>query len=275
MIQGVNMSSIGFIGAGNMAQSIINGIIQAGQFAPADVMVSDISGDRIIELFKMYGVTGVSNNTAIAQKADIIVLSVKPQVMAGVLEEIKGSIKENSVVISIAAGITVDAISNVLGDVQVIRVMPNTPALVSEGMSGLYSPNASDNTMQNALKIFSAIGKAVIVDKEDLINAVTAVSGSGPAYFFLLMEEMIKTAQKLGLPEDTATELVLQTAKGASILAEIAQLNGESAEELRRKVTSPGGTTEAAINTFKDAQIGKLVEKALTAAYDKSKKLSE
>ena len=274
MIQGENMSSIGFIGAGNMAQAIINGIIQAGQFAPADIMVSDISGDRIIDLFKMYGVTGVSNNTAIAQKADIIVLSVKPQVMAGVLEEIKGSIKENSVVISIAAGITVDAISKVLGDAQIIRVMPNTPSLVSEGMSGLYSPNASDNTMQNALKIFSAIGKAVIVGNEDLIDAVTAISGSGPAYFFLLMEEMIKTAQKLGLPEDTATELVLQTAKGASILAEIAQLNGESAEELRRKVTSPGGTTEAAINTFKDGHIDKLVEKALTAAYDKSKKLS-
>ena len=128
--------------------------------------------------------------------------------------------------------------------------------------------------MQNALEIFSAIGKAVIVDKEDLIDAVTAVSGSGPAYFFLLMEEMIKSAQKLGLPEDTATQLVLQTAKGASILAEIAQLNGESAEELRRKVTSPGGTTEAAINTFKNGQIDKLVEKALTAAYDKSKELS-
>ena len=274
MIQGENMSSIGFIGAGNMAQAIINGIIQAGQFAPADIMVSDINGDRIIDLSNMYGVTGVSNNTAIAQKADIIVLSVKPQVMAGVLEEIKDSIKENSVVISIAAGITINAISKILGDAQVIRVMPNTPSLVSEGMSGLYSPNASDNTMQNALKIFSAIGKAVIVGNEDLIDAVTAISGSGPAYFFLLMEEMIKTAQKLGLPEDTATELVLQTAKGASILAEIAQLNGESAEELRRKVTSPGGTTEAAINTFKDGHIDKLVEKALTAAYDKSKKLS-
>ncbi|MCF7956583.1 MAG: pyrroline-5-carboxylate reductase, partial [Phycisphaerae bacterium] len=216
------MSSIGFIGAGNMAQAIINGIIQAGQFAPADVMVSDISGDRIIELFKMYGVTGVSNNTAIVQKADIIVLSVKPQVMASVLEEIKSSIKENSVVISIAAGITVDTISKTLGNVQIIRVMPNTPSLVSEGMSGLYSPNASDNTMQNALEIFSPIGKAVMDDDEDLIDAVTAISGSGPAYFFLLMEEMIKSAQKLGLTEDTATELVLQTAKGASILAEIA-----------------------------------------------------
>ncbi|MBW8015318.1 MAG: pyrroline-5-carboxylate reductase [Planctomycetes bacterium] len=268
------MSSIGFIGAGNMAQALINGIIQADQFAPADVLVSDISGERLVWLAKKYGVVAVSNNTAIADKADIIVLSVKPQVMAGVLEEIKNSVKKTSVVISIAAGITVAAISEALGDIQVIRVMPNTPSLVSEGMSGLYSPNASDNTMQNALEIFSAVGKAVIVEKEDLIDAVTAISGSGPAYFFLLMEEMIKTAQKLGLPEDIATDLVLQTAKGAAILAEIAQFNGESAEELRRKVTSPGGTTEAAINTFKNAQLDKLVEKALTAAYDKSKELS-
>lgn len=268
------MSLIGFIGAGNMAQALINGIIESGQFAPADVLVSDISNDRLILLVKKYGVIAVSNNTDIAKKADIIVLSVKPQVMSGVLGEIKDSIKEKSVVISIAAGVTVAAISKHLGNVQIIRVMPNTPALVSEGMSGLYSPNASDNTMQNALEIFNGIGKAVIVDKEDLIDAVTAVSGSGPAYFFLVMEEMIKSAKKLGLAEDIATELVLQTAKGASILAEIAQLNGESAEELRRKVTSPGGTTEAAINTFKNGGINVLVEKALTAAYDKSKELS-
>lgn len=268
------MSSIGFIGAGNMAQALIDGIIQAGKFAPSNIMISDISGDRLIWLAKRYGVVAVSNNTVIAQKADIIVLSVKPQVMGGVLEEIKSSIKDDSVIISIAAGITIDSISKVLGNVQTIRVMPNTPSLVSEGTSGLYSPNASDNTMQNAFEIFSAIGKAVIVDKEDLIDAVTAVSGSGPAYFFLLMEEMIKTAQKLGLQKDIATELVLQTAKGAAILAEIAQLNGESADELRRKVTSPGGTTEAAINTFKENSIDKLVEKALTAAYDRSKELS-
>ena len=268
------MSSIGFIGAGNMAQAIINGIIQAQQFAPADVMVSDISGDRLVWLAKKYGVTAVSNNTAIADNADIIVLSVKPQIMAGVLEEIKPSIKKTSVVISIAAGITIDSISQILGDTQIIRVMPNTPSLVSEGMSGLYSPNASDNTMQNALEIFSAIGKAVIVDKEDLIDAVTAVSGSGPAYYFLMMEEMVKSGQKLGLSQEIATKLVIQTAKGAAILAEIAQLNGETAEELRRKVTSPGGTTEAAINSFKDDNIDKLVEKAMTAAYDKSKELS-
>jgi pyrroline-5-carboxylate reductase len=268
------MSSIGFIGAGNMAQALINGIIEARHYAPADVFVSDISGDRLIWLAKKYGVIAVSSNKDIAKKADIIVLSVKPQVMAGVLEEIKDSIKNTSVVISIAAGITIASISKVLGDVEVIRVMPNTPALVSEGMSGLYSPNASDNTMQNAMEIFAGIGKAVIVDKEDLIDAVTAISGSGPAYYFLLMEEMIKSAKTLGLPEDIATELVLQTAKGASILAEIAQLNGESAEELRRKVTSPGGTTEAAINTFKDGDIDKLVQKALTAAYNKSKELS-
>jgi len=268
------MSSIGFIGAGNMAQALINGIIQAGQFAPKDILVSDINEERLKWLNKEYGVTPVSANTDIAQKADILVLSVKPHIMPGVLQEIKGTIKETSVVISIAAGITIDSISQALGDIQIIRVMPNTPSLVSEGMSGLYSPNASDKTMQNALEIFSAIGKAVIVGKEDLIDVVTAVSGSGPAYYFLIMEEMVKSAQKLGLSEDIATQMVIQTAKGAAILAEIAQINGETAEELRRKVTSPGGTTEAAINTFKDGEINKLVEKAMKAAYDRSKELS-
>lgn len=268
------MSKIGFIGAGNMAQALINGIIQAGSFQPQDIIISDIDGDRITELFKKYGVTGASNNSAVVQKADIIVLSVKPQVIASVLDEIKDSVRKDSVVISIAAGITVDTIAKALGDIEIIRVMPNTPSLVSEGMSGLFSPNASKVTMRKALDIFEGIGKAVIVDKEQLIDAVTAVSGSGPAYFFLLIEEMIKSAQKLGLPVDIATELVLQTAKGASILAEIAQKNGESAEELRRKVTSPGGTTEAAVNTFKNGSIDNLVQNALTAAYDRSRELS-
>ena len=141
-------------------------------------------------------------------------------------------------------------------------------------MSALFSPNADEQAMQAAVELFSAVGKAVVVDSEDLIDAVTAVSGSGPAYYFLMMEEMIKAGEKLGLSPDTATQLVLQTAKGASLLAEIAKENGETVEELRRKVTSPGGTTEAAINVFKNEEFGSLVCKALTAARDRGRELS-
>ena len=267
------MSVIGFIGSGNMAEALVRGIISAGKFVSSDIMVSDIRPKRLEELKERYGVT-TAKNTEITQTADIIVLSVKPQMMSLVLKEIKGNVKERAVIVSIAAGITVEAISDVLGEIPIIRVMPNTPALISEGMSGLYSPNASDETMALVKDVFSAVGKAVVVDKEDLIDAVTAISGSGPAYYFLLMEEMTKTARQLGLSEETAVQLVLQTAKGASSLAEIAQSHGQTAEELRMKVTSPGGTTEAAVNTFKDGNFSKLVSKALTAAYHKSKELS-
>jgi len=268
------MAKIGFIGAGNMAEALIKGIIAAGQYASADVMVSDIRPERLEQLNSQYGVTAVSDNTDITSAVDIVVLSVKPQVMAEVLDGLKGTFKKDAVVISIAAGITTTAISDIIGDMTIIRVMPNTPALVGEGMSGLYSANADDKTLQSAQSLFSSAGKAVLVDSEDLIDAVTAVSGSGPAYYFLMIEEMIKAGTELGLPIDTATELVLQTAKGSSLLAEIAKNNGETAEELRRKVTSPGGTTEAAINVFKKEEFGSIVSKALTAARDRGRELS-
>lgn len=268
------MAKIGFIGAGNMAEALIRGIIAAGQFVPADVLVSDIRPERFELLTDQYGVTAVSANSDITAAADVVVLSVKPQVMADVLKGVKGTFKKDAVVISIAAGITTAGILDVIGEMTIIRVMPNTPALVGEGMSALFSPNADEQAMQAAVELFSAVGKAVVVDSEDLIDAVTAVSGSGPAYYFLMMEEMIKAGEKLGLSPDTATQLVLQTAKGASLLAEIAKENGETVEELRRKVTSPGGTTEAAINVFKNEEFGLLVCKALTAARDRGRELS-
>jgi pyrroline-5-carboxylate reductase len=268
------MDTIGFIGSGNMAEALIKGIITAGVYLADNVLICDILSERLKYLSGEYKVKPAKNNIALAGSVDVLVLSVKPQNMDEVLSEIKGKLKEGVVVISIAAGITTSKISAALGEVPIIRVMPNTPALVGEGASALFAKNVSAEAMALATKVFGAVGRAVVVEREELIDAVTAVSGSGPAYFFLLMEEMIKAGRSLGLDEATAKELVLQTAKGAALLAEQADGRGETAGELRRKVTSPGGTTEAALKVFSEQEFSALVTTALTAARDRSKKLS-
>jgi len=268
------MNTIGFVGSGNMAEALIKGIIAAQLYQPKNVMMADVRAERLELLAAEYNVRPVENNTALTAAADVVVLSIKPQNMDDVLNEIKGTLKRDSLVISIAAGITTTKIAAALGDIPIIRVMPNTPALVGEGASALFAKNAGAESMALAMKVFGAVGKAVVVDREELIDAVTAVSGSGPAYFFLLAEEMIKAGEKLGLDEATAKKLVLQTAKGAALLAEQADGRGETAAQLRRKVTSPGGTTEAALKVFAERQFSKLVTQALTAARDRSKELS-
>jgi len=269
------VDTIGFVGSGNMAEALIKGIIAAKIYAPENIFVSDIRLERL-ELFAgKYGVSAVQNNAELAKKSEIIVLSIKPQNMTDALESIKDTVGEVALVISIAAGIKVEKIAAVLGDMAIIRVMPNTPALVGEGASALFANEKAKLLIDNAMEIFSAVGKAVVVEDEDLIDSVTAVSGSGPAYYFLLMEEMIKAGAKLGLPEDVAKDLVLQTAKGAGLLAVEADKNNESPAELRRKVTSPGGTTEAALKVFAEGKIGELISAALTRARDRGRELSK
>jgi len=265
------MTTIGFIGSGNMAGALIKGIIAAKIFEPCDIFIADVDKGRLGEMAGEYKVTTALSNAALAGQADTVVLSVKPQNMSDVLSEIKGAVKKDALVISIAAGVTVAKIANVLADVEIVRVMPNTPALIGQGASAMFSANASADSMKKVQQIFAAVGKAVVVDSEDMIDAVTALSGSGPAYFFLLIEEMIKAAQKLGLSLQTATELALQTAKGAAILA---QQSEDTPAELRKKVTSPGGTTQAALNVFAEKKFDELVNEALTAAYNRSKELS-
>jgi pyrroline-5-carboxylate reductase len=269
------MKTIGFIGAGNMAQALLEGILTAGLFQKENVWASDVRPERLVEWKAQYGIQPASNNTQLTAEADIVVLSVKPQIMADVLDGIAGTFKDGALVISIAAGITTDAIKSKLGPVQIVRVMPNTPALVGAGASGLYNASASQDGLKTALDICASVGRAVVVEDENLIDAVTAVSGSGPAYFFLLMEEMIKAGVQLGLTEDAAKTLVLQTAKGAALLAESAQQRGEDPAILRQKVTSPGGTTEAALKVMNENKLGQIVLKALTAARNRGQELSK
>jgi len=269
------MSIIGFVGGGNMAEALIKGIIAAGLYKPENIFVSDIRPERLDFLAKEYHVQPVDKNANLAARVNILVLSVKPQNMAEALDSIKDAIKQETLIISIAAGVRTAKIAAALGDIAIVRVMPNTPALIGQGASALFANDKAKPMLDKAMAIFSAVGRAVVVEDEDLIDAVTAVSGSGPAYFFLLMEEMIKAGSQLGLPDDVAKDLVLQTAKGAGLLAVEADKKGESPAVLRRKVTSPGGTTEAALKVFAEGRISELVSAAITRARDRGRELAK
>ena len=268
------MDKIGFVGGGNMAEALIRGIIAAKVYPPENIHVSDIRPERLEYLAGEYHVKTAANNSSLAAEMDILVLSVKPQNMAEMLQGIKGSLNRDALIISIAAGIRTQKISAILGQLPIVRVMPNTPALIGEGASALYANDLARPMLRQAERIFASVGLAVFVEDEGLIDAVTAVSGSGPAYYFLLMEEMTKAATRLGLEQQVATELVLQTAKGAALLAKEAQKRGETPAQLRKKVTSPGGTTEAALKVFAEGSFGPLVEAALKKACERSKELS-
>jgi pyrroline-5-carboxylate reductase len=268
------VSTIGFVGAGNMAEALVKGIIAANIYARQQVFVSDIRPERVIFVANKYGLVVARTNAEIAERAETIVLSVKPQNMDEALQSIKDAVKKENLVISIAAGIRTARISAVLGDIPIVRAMPNTPALIGQGACALFANDKAKPMLQRAKSIFSAVGKTVVVDDEDLIDAVTAVSGSGPAYYFLLMEEMIRAGIELGLSSDIAKDLVLQTAKGAALLAVESDKQGETPAVLRQKVTSPGGTTEAALKVFAEGQLGPLVEAALKRACQRSRELS-
>ncbi len=268
------MDTIGFIGAGNMAEAFIKGIISSGMYPPEMVMASDVRQERLEYLTNEYGIKTTLDNIELVDHAKVVFLSVKPQNMARMLDGIAGKLKKDALVISIAAGITTDYLEKRLGDVQIIRTMPNTPAMVGQGATAIYNRSAGSSALKRAVELFSAVGKALVIDDEELIDAVTAVSGSGPAYFFLLMEEMVRSAKELGLASDVAEELVYQTARGVGVMAGIARDRGESPAELRRKVTSPGGTTAAAIQVFGEGNFGRIVSAAIARARDRGRELS-
>lgn len=264
-------TTIGFIGAGNMANSLIRGLLAKGVSASA-IIAADVDSAKLDQLSAECGIRS-EENQSLVKAADIVVLAVKPQVMEQVCSSI--SLKsESTLVVSVAAGITIDQLQSWLGTQSaIVRCMPNTPALVGKGASGLYA-NAQVNEQQKALAtaLMESVGISVWVSSEEDIDSVTAVSGSGPAYYFLFMEAMQEAATELGLDDDTAKQLIYQTAIGA---AELAMQSSDSTAELRRKVTSPGGTTERAINAFEDGKLRTLVKTALQAAKDRSIELAE
>jgi len=263
--------SIGFIGGGNMARSIIGGLV-ADTSLNLSIQAFDNSKETLGKLKADFSIIPASSNQALVDQCDVIVLSVKPQVMKSVLTEIDAS-NSKAVYLSIAAGLTINSLTKWLGsDVAVIRSMPNTPALVQAGATGLYANKLVSSEQKDfANIIMKAIGIALWVDSEDLLDSVTALSGSGPAYYFLVMEAMQAAAETLGLDAKTARQLTEQTALGA---AKLAAQSDEELSTLRQRVTSPGGTTERAINTFMENQLPEIFGKAMQAAYDRSKELA-
>ena len=264
---------IGFIGGGNMASSLINGLIQSGHSA-AHIWVFDIDHNATLSLSQNFGVNIADDNLAIAEAVDVVVLAVKPQALPVVARNISQSVVHNRpLVISIAAGISEQSLANWLGNtIAIVRCMPNTPALVRTGATALHANGQVTPEQRNlAESILRSVGLSLWVTHEKELDAVTAISGSGPAYFFLLMEAMENTAVELGLSAETARLLIQQTALGA---AKIALEASESPEQLRNRVTSPGGTTEQAIKTFEQGNFGQLVANALHAAYNRAIELS-
>jgi pyrroline-5-carboxylate reductase len=264
--------NISFIGGGNMAEALISGLIRAGH-RPDHLTVSDVKEDRLAHLREAYHVTTRTDNDQTAAMADMVVLAVKPQAMQEVCKSLKGRFSPSATVISIAAGLGTERLHHWLGlDVNLVRVMPNTPCLVGAGMSVLYAePSVSAEHRRRAEYVLSAAGEIAWVENEDLLHAVTAVSGSGPAYYFLLSEIIEAAGVSLGLPEELASRLVQQTAYGAGrMLVE----SGRRAADLRRQVTSPGGTTQEALDMMYDRGLPDIIRAAIQAAEKRSKSLA-
>lgn len=266
-------ANITFIGGGNMAASLIGGLI-ADHVPPSQLCVTDPNSERLAQLAAQFGVRTTTDNTACLAEADVVVLAVKPQILHAVCTALAGKLPPGVLVISVAAGVRSAAIARWLGDEQaaVVRAMPNTPALLQSGATGLFaSPGVSEEQHDLAESILRAAGLTVWLDEEAQMDTVTALSGSGPAYFFRIMEALEKAATELGLDEQTAHLLTLQTALGA---AKMAIESREPVATLRERVTSPGGTTEAGLGVLAEADIDALMKQVLTAARSRAEELA-
>ena len=264
--------TLGFLGAGNMAGALLRGTVGRGLLAPGSVWTCDIDPARREDLARELGVHATGDASELARRTRTIVLAVKPQVVPEALDALRGHVGGDHLLISIAAGIPTDALAARLGDaVRWMRVMPNTPALVGAGAAAVArGPRATDADAAAALALMEAVGLAVEVDERDL-DAVTALSGSGPAYVFRVMEILTETAVEMGLEADVARRLTLQTVLGA---ARLAAESDETPKELRRRVTSPGGTTEAALAVFAERGLDNVLRAGLLRARDRSRELA-
>lgn len=268
----MSTATIGFIGGGNMAASIIGGLLTSGVDA-RQLRAGDPSQESLDRLASLGPITTSQDNLDIIPGCDVLVMAVKPQLMkvvcAGIADTVQAS---KPLIISIAAGVTSDSLNHWLGgNLAIVRCMPNTPALLRCGATGLFANTAvSETQRQQAQQILDAVGLALWVEQESELDAVTAVSGSGPAYFFLMMEAMQASGEALGLSPDVAKQLSQQTALGA---ARMALESDVDVAELRRRVTSPKGTTERAITIFEDGGFRALVQQALQGAADRADEL--
>tara|TARA_R110002095_G_scaffold97794_9_gene85868 strand:- start:82 stop:909 length:828 start_codon:yes stop_codon:yes gene_type:complete len=270
----MNKQQIGFIGGGNMASSLIGGLVSNG-YPAENITVSDLDADKLAYLSDIFGINSTQDSNQLVLQSDILVLAVKPQHMQSVADIIKISVqKKKPVVVSIAAGIRINALQRWLGgELPVVRCMPNTPALVKAGATGLFANEEVKEEQKDQVEsLLRAVGVTVWLAEEGDLDSVTALSGSGPAYFFMVMEALEAAAIEAGLDQKTAQLLTQETALGA---AKMALESSESAAVLRQRVTSPGGTTERAIGVMEERGLQGIFREALLAAKERSVELSD
>lgn len=274
--------TIGFLGAGNLAEALIRGLLESRAVSAAQILASDKVTDRLLHMAEAFEIKVVNENFEAARSADIVFLTVKPADAAGVLKEIAPEMDEGKLIISVAAGLRTERIFDMLGEVPgttglphpvpVVRAMPNTPALVGEGMTALFAGGGATEThVSLARAVFDAVGRVIVVDEEDLLDGVTGLSGSGPAYVFLFMEALVEGGVKCGLNRKDAEVLALQTTLGA---ARLAFESPKGLADLRKMVTSPGGTTVEGLKKLDELGFARAVTEAVEAAAKRARELS-
>lgn len=264
---------IAFIGGGVMGEAMISGLISQTSAEPEAITVSDVDQDRLRVLAERHAIQGVAENRQAIRGKDIVVLSVKPQVLPEVTDSLRGEIQPGQLVVSIIAGARIETLSRQLGHDCIVRVMPNTPAQIGEGIS-VWTATTAVNSAQKemARTTLTALGKEIYVADEKYIDMATAVSGSGPAYIFLMIEALVDAAVHIGMPRKMSSELVLQTMLGS---ARIAEVSGKHPAELRNMVTSPGGTTAAGLLRLEEGGLRAILTQAIIAAYERAKDLGK
>ena len=262
---------VGFIGGGNMGEALIRGLIGANLVKPDFITATDVRADRAKELIDQFGVTAHSDNARCVRDADVVILAVKPQIMSDVLRDIAAAVEARHLLISIAAGVTTASIRAALGkDARIIRVMPNTPALVLQGAAAIAKGKGLErDDLATAQEIFGAVGRAVVLD-EELMDAVTGLSGSGPAYVAIVIESLADGGVKMGLDRATAMTLATQTVLGA---AQLLLETGLHPGALKDMVASPGGTTIAGISALEEGGIRTTFIRAVERATQRSREL--
>ena len=262
---------IAFIGGGNMGEAMLSALLDKGLTTPDAVRVSDVREERRLHLERKYGVVVTEDNREAADNGEVVVLAIKPQNLAEVMAELAGCLKPTQLVLSIMAGARMNTLCQGLKHRHIVRSMPNTPAQIGDGIS-VWTDTAEVTGPQKgwAGAILGAMGKEIYVDDEKYIDMATAVSGSGPAYFFLFVESLVEAAVSIGLSRDVAEKLVVETMLGSGHLI---QKSDKSPAELRRMVTSPGGTTAEAMQQFEKGSFSNLVTLAVAVAYNRAKEL--
>lgn len=267
------LTSISIIGGGVMAEAMIGGLLNRAIVTPDQITVSEPREKRRAELAARYHVHTTGDNRDAARAGEIVVLAIKPQMLARVLPELKGALRAEQIVISISAGGRLTTLSEGLAHSVIVRAMPNTPAQIGEGLTvWTTTPNVTDAQRDAARAVFQSFGKEVWVDDEKYLDMATAVSGTGPTYVFLVLEALVDAAVHLGFGREVAHDIVIETMRGSILYAE---KTGKHPAELRNMVTSPGGTSAEAIYQMEKGSLRTVLSKAVWAAYQKSRLLGE